>query len=136
MIHLLWGLLNFLLPLSFFYFALGLIFKGRKFLEPYPKGLVGLALFIGTLGFLKFATKNSKEEPFVSFKPVIIDFVPVVDKLSNRIELTLIRDINTGEINKESSPLSLHGFMSGLRWNHLQISESNGRLAVESWWDW
>lgn len=136
MIHLLWGVFNLLLLLSFYYFALGLIFKGKKFLEPYPKVLVGLVLIFGTFGFLKSATKNSHEQSFISSKPVKIDFVPVVDKLSNRIELTLIRDIETGEIDKESSTSSLHGFMSGLRWNHLQISESNGRLAVEGWWDW
>jgi hypothetical protein len=136
MIHLLWSVFNLLLLLSFYYFALGLIFKGRKFLESYPKVFVGLVLIFGTFGFLKSATKNSQEQQIMNSKPVKIDFVPVVDKLSNRIELTLIRDINTGEIDKESSTSSLHGFMSGLRWNHLQISESNGRLAVEGWWDW
>jgi len=136
MIQFLWSIFNLLLLLSFYYFALALIFKGRKFLESYPQVLVGAVLIFGTFGFLKSATKNSQEQSFINSKPVKIDFIPVVDKLSNRIELTLVRDINTGEIDKESSTSSLHGFISGLRWNHLQLSETNGHLAVEGWWDW
>jgi hypothetical protein len=136
MIQFLWSIFNLLLLLSFYYFALALIFKGRKFLESYPQVLVGAVLIFGTFGFLKSATKNSQEQSFINSKPVKIDFIPVVEKLSNRIELTLIRDIDTGEIDKESSTSSLHGFMSGLRWNHLQLSETNGHLAVEGWWDW
>ncbi len=110
MIQFLWNVLNLLLVLSFYYFALGLIFNGRKFLESYPKVFVGLVLIFGTFGFLKSANKNSKEEPFISSKPVKIDFIPVVEKLSNRIEFTLIRDVETGEIDKEASTFSFHGF--------------------------
>ncbi|WP_338227157.1 hypothetical protein [Algoriphagus taiwanensis] len=62
--------------------------------------------------------------------------LPVKEGLSTDLSLTLIQDIETGEINQEFSSSNLHGLVLGLKWNHLQVIEKNGVLQVEGWYDW
>ncbi len=135
MIYLIWSLLNLFLILSFFYFAIGLIVKGRKFLEPYFKPFVLFVLVFGTYGFVKYASKKLQEEVKVNPNPSTQEVIPVSEQLSNTISLTLCRDKDTGEIDQEFSKSYIHGLVMGLKWNHVQVTEKDGNLEVEGWWD-
>ncbi len=136
MIYLIWSLLNLFLILSFFYFAIGLIVKGKKFLEPYFKPFVLFVLVFGTMGFLKSATKGLKSETKFINHPTTRETFLVSEQLSNTLSLTVYRSKETGEIIQEFSSSDLQGLVMGLSWKHLYVVEKNGQLQLEGWWDW
>ncbi|MFN3759384.1 MAG: hypothetical protein ACK4SF_09220 [Algoriphagus aquaeductus] len=136
MINLLWSLLNLFLVLSFYYFAIGLVVRGRKFLAPYFKPFVLFVLVFGTFGFLNLATKGSERNVKINNRPSTVEKVLVSEYLSNKLFITLIRDGETGEINPEFSTSDLQGLVMGLKWNHFQVIEKDGKLELAGWWDW
>ncbi len=134
--YLIWSLLNLFLVLSFFFFAFGLILKGRQFLQPYFKPFVVFVLVFGTFGVLNSTTKGFRKEPKLINQPTTRETFLVSEHLSNKLLLTLHRDRETGEIIQEFSSSDLQGLVMGLSWKHLEVVESNGQLQVEGWWDW
>lgn len=136
MINLLWSLLNLFLVLSFYYFAIGLVVRGRKFLAPYFKPFVLFVLVFGTFGFLNLATKGSERNVKINNRPSTVEKVLVSEYLSNKLFITLIRDGETGEIKPEFSTSDLQGLVMGLKWNHFQVIEKDGKLELAGWWDW
>jgi hypothetical protein len=136
MINLLWSLLNLFLVLSFYYFTIGLVVRGRKFLAPYFKPFVLFVLVFGTFGFLNSATKGSERNVKINNRPSTVEKVLVSEYLSNKLFITLIKDGETGEINPEFSTSDLQGLVMGLKWNHFQVIEKDGKLELAGWWDW
>ena len=136
MIHLLWSLLNLFLILSFYFFAIGLIFRGRKTIEPYFKPFVVVVLFLGISGFLSSGFGKNKNKAPVIPKPHEQLAYPVFNHLSNKMELTIYRDLENGEINQEYSMSRVSGLVLGLRWTHVMVTENQDGLEVEGFWDW
>jgi len=136
MIHLLWSLLNLFLILSFYFFAIGLIFRGRKTIEPYFKPFVVVVLFLGISGFLSSGFGKNKNKAPVIPKPHEQLAYPVFNHLSNKMELTIYRDLENGEINQEYSMSRVSGLVLGLRWTHVMVTENQDGLKVEGFWDW
>jgi hypothetical protein len=136
MIYLIWSLLNLFLILSFFYFAIGLIVKGRKFLEPYFKPFVFSVLVFGIMGLISSITIGSKRETLLINHPTTRETFLVSEQLSNTLSLTVYRSKETGEIIQEFSSSDLQGLVMGLSWKHLYVVEKNGQLQLEGWWDW
>lgn len=136
MIFLLWSLLNLFLILSFYYFTIGLIVRGRKFLASYFKPYVLFVMVFGTYGFVKSASKYLQQEAKVNHRASTIQIIPVSEQLSNKLILTLIRDAQTGEVDQKFSSSDLQGLVLGLRWNHVQVVEKTENMEVEGWWDW
>lgn len=136
MIYLLWSLLNLFLVLSFFYFAIGLIFRGRKTIEPYFKPFVFVVLFFGFTGFLGSYKKKNEDKTLVIPMPLERKNYSVFSHLSNKMELTIYRDPETKVINQEFSKSSIHGLVMGLQWHHVMVSENVNELEVEGFWEW
>ncbi len=136
MIHLLWSLLNLFLILSFYFFAIGLIFRGRKTIEPYFKPFVVVVLFLGISGFLSAGSGKNKNKSTVIPRPLEQTAYPVFSHLSNKMEVTIYRDPETGEINQEYSESRVSGLVMGLRWTHVMVAENQDGLEVEGFWDW
>ena len=136
MVYLIWSLLNLFLILSFFFFAITLIVKGRKYLKTYSRPFVIFVLIFGSVGFLNSANKRGEVKAKINQKPSKTSVLRVKEGLSTYLSLTLIQDIETGEINQEFSSTNLHGLVLGLKWNHLQVLQKNGVLQVEGWYDW
>lgn len=136
MIQLIWSLINLFLVLSFFFFVLGLVIRGRKFLDRYFLPFVYSVLFFGVFGLLNLQNSGSVAEIEYFSRAVDVTTIPVVHQFSNKLELRLFKDSNTGDVLQEYTTSSLHGFVSGLRWTHLRATESPDRIEVEGFWDW
>lgn len=136
MIYLLWSLFNLFLVLSFLYFAIGLIFRGRKTIEPYFKPFVFVVLFLGLTGMLRSSTKKEKSNSLEIPRLLEQTTYPVFSQLSNKMHLTVFRDPKTKEVIQEYSISRISGLVMGIRWNHLMVIENKNGLEVEGWWDW
>lgn len=136
MIQLLWSLLNLFLILSFYFFAIGLIFRGRKTIEPYFRPFVIVVLFLGISGFLGSSPGKNKSKSVVIPRPLEQSTYPVFSHLSNKMEITIYRDPETGAIDQEYSLSRVSGLVLGLRWTHVLIAENQDGFEVEGFWDW
>lgn len=129
MYQLLWGILNLFLVVSFFYFLIGLVIKGRKFLNPYPKIFTVPVLVFGVLGLLNSTT--SKEKTFPIYKGfATMEGIEVSENLANTIHLVLVRDMETKKIFYEGSHSNLSGFVMGMDWEHLGVIEKGNITEV------
>lgn len=134
MIQLLWGILNLFLILSFFYFLIGLIFRGRKVLAGYSKLYTIPILFLGFAAFLH--SKEKEEDKHISVGKATIEFIEVSKNLTNKISLLLIRDKDSGKIIQERTYSSIHGFTSGLKWEHKGVVSEGKKLKVSGIMHW
>lgn len=133
MFDFLWGILNLILVLSFFFFLIGLVVRGKKFLDPYPKVFTGPVLFFGVLGLLN--STSSSQKPISSYKGFATSqVIDVAEYLSNKIQLVLVRDSESKEIFHEGSYSSIHGFVMGLEWQHVGLVEKDKRLEVHGFY--
>ncbi|TDQ18417.1 hypothetical protein DFQ04_0216 [Algoriphagus boseongensis] len=133
MILILWGLLNLFLMLAFLFFALGLILRGRKFFEGYNLKHVFLVLFIGISGFLLMPKSKKTEARIIYGK---MEVIRIEENLTNSIFLNLVRDKDTGEILQEETNSTMSGFVAGIDWHHLGVSEKDEKLILEGFITW
>lgn len=136
MIGLIWGILNLILILSFFYFALGLLFKGRKWLHQYDRRLTYPVLFIG---FLSIAAqgKRSKKEINSHLKfPVSMETTKVKNDLVSNFHITLIREKESSKLLLNESSTNLLGFIAGREWVHLGFSLEGNQIIAYGMMNW
>ena len=129
MVQLIWGILNLLFILSFFYLIIGLVVKGRKFLKPYPKVVTFPILILGVLGSLSYSISEEKHTP-VYTGLATVEEREVSQNLTNSIKLVIVKDKVTGEILNDHSYSTAHGFVLGLEWKHLGVIEHENRIEV------
>ncbi len=129
MLQLIWGILNLLFILSFFYLLIGLVVKGRKFLEPYSKVVTFPILILGVLGFLSNSVSEEKHIPVFTGLATVEEW-EVSQNLTNSIKLVLMKDKKTGEIINDHSYSTAQGFVLGLQWKHLGVIEHENRIEV------
>lgn len=134
MLQLLWGILNLFLILSFFYFLIGLIFRGRKILAGYSKLYTIPVLFLGFAALIN--PKENEEEKPVPVGLATIEFIEVSENLTNKISLVLIRDKDSGKIIQERTYSSIHGFTSGLEWEHQGVVNEGKKLKISGIKHW
>lgn len=134
MIQLLWGMLNLFLILSFFYFLIGLIFRGRKVLAGYSKLYTIPVLFLGFAALIN--PKEKEEEKPIHKGLVTMETIEVSRNLTNKISLELIRDKDSGKIIQERTYSDIHGFVSGLKWEHKDVKSKGKKLKVSGILHW
>jgi hypothetical protein len=134
MIQLLWGILNLFLILSFFYFLIGLIFRGRKVLAGYSKLYTIPVLFLGFAALIN--PKEPEDDKPVSVGLVTMETIEVSRNLTNKISLELIRNKDSGKIIQERTYSSIHGFTSGLVWEHIGVVIEGKKLKVSGVKHW
>lgn len=135
MLQLLWGVINLFLVLSFFYFGIGILIRGRKFLIGYNKFFTVPVLLIGFLGVI--FSEKIEDKIIPGYKGLAtMETILVSKNLSNTIQLFLVRDKETGQLLQEKSHSSVHGFVMGLDWDHLLVIEKKETLQIRGVLHW
>ena len=135
MIQLLWGILNLFLVLSFFFFLIGTLIRGRKFLMGYNKLFTVPVLLLGIFGVLSSKKDEDKKTP-VYKGMATMETISVAKNISNNISLILVRDKETGQLIQERSYSTVHGFVMGLDWDHLVVIENRETLQIRGMLHW
>lgn len=135
MLQLLWGVINLFLVLSFFYFGIGILIRGRKFLIWYNKFFTVPVLLIGFLGVI--FSEKIEDKIIPGYKGLAtMETILVSKNLSNTIQLFLVRDKETGQLLQEKSYSSVHGFVMGLDWDHLLVIEKKETFQIRGVLHW
>lgn len=118
-----------------FLFLLGLIFRGKKFLNDYSKLFTSPVLILGIFGIL-YSTGN-EDKPIPSYRGLAtMETILVSKNLSNKIQLHVVRDEETGRIFQEGSFSFIQGFVLGLKWRHFSVTSNVSSLEVSGSWEW
>jgi len=135
MIQLLWGILNLFLVLSFFFFLIGTLIRGRKFLMGYNKLFTVPVLLLGIFGVLSSKKDEEKKIP-IHKEMATVETLSAAKNLSNNISLVLVRDKETEQILQERSFSTFHGFVMGLDWDHMVVIENKDTLQIRGVLHW
>jgi hypothetical protein len=135
MIQLLWGILNLFLVLSFFFFLIGTLIRGRKFLMGYNKLFTVPVLLLGIFGVLSSKKDEEKKIP-IHKEMATVETLSAAKNLSNNISLVLVRDKETEQILQERSYSTFHGFVMGLDWDHMVVIENKDTLQIRGVLHW
>lgn len=135
MLQLFWGILNLFLVLSFFFFIIAILVRGRKFLIGYNKLFTIPVLILGIFGVL--SSKKDEDKIIPGYKGMAtMETISVAKNLSNNISLILVRDKETGQLIHERSYSTVHGFVMGLDWDHLVVIENRETLQIRGMLHW
>jgi hypothetical protein len=129
MLDLIWGLFNFTAIIYFFYLLVGLIIKGRKSLQNQPKILSFPILIIGVSAILS-STKNQESKVNIIEQGHKMEVIQMNYSSLNKLEVILVTNNLTGDINPIFSRSSLSGFVSGRNWEHHSVDLINDKLSV------
>lgn len=135
MLQLLWGILNLFLVLSFFFFLIGTLIRGRKFLMGYNKLFTVPVLLLGIFGVLSSKKDEDKKIP-IHKGMATVETISVAKNLSNNISMVLVRDKETEQILQERSYSTFHGFVMGLDWDHMVVIENKDTLQIRGVLHW
>ena len=135
MIHLIWGVLNILLILTWLWIGFSLLFRRKSLvvgnLKPYS-----IFFIVGLLVLFSAKSKDS-ESPKMSYnKPISVTIVKTGETLTNHISILIIRDKESGEILPQYTHSNLTGFMAGLDWEQSGVNERDGKLEVSGILSW
>ena len=135
MLQLFWGILNLFLVLSFFFFIIAILVRGRKFLTGYNKLFTIPVLILGIFGVL--SSKNDEDKIIPGYNGMAtMETISVANNISNNISLILVRDKETGQLIHERSYSTVHGFVMGLDWDHLVVIENKDTLQIRGVLHW
>lgn len=65
-----------------------------------------------------------------------MEVIDVSKKLTNKIQLKLVRDKVTGEIYQEGSHSNLQGFVLGLKWKYQGVIKKDNELHIHGMLVW
>ncbi|EAZ80061.1 hypothetical protein [Algoriphagus machipongonensis] len=129
MLYLIWSVFNILFFLTWAYLAICFLTgKHSIFKKSFSIGYI--ILIIGIISLISGKSKESTNSSTPSNKPVNIEIIKIEESTLNNLYLTLIRDKETDSILHDLSSSTLTGFISGLKWTHMGISENNGNLTL------
>jgi hypothetical protein len=125
-LDLLWGIINGVAILYFFYLLIGLIFRGRKIIQNHPRILSFPILILGILGILSLESKKDIPVKIIE-SSYSMESIAVPYSAINELHLLIYRNKTTGEINPVISESTLSGFVLGRSWGHRSVDFKEGK---------
>ncbi|MBN3583578.1 hypothetical protein JYB64_14350 [Algoriphagus aestuarii] len=135
MVHLTWGIINLFFFFSWIYLAIKFLSGNRSFFKKHSK-LYTLILIFGFISFVSGRSENDEADAEPITKPTSLNFAKTNKTLTYEIDLTLVRDKNTGMIIQDKSQSNLQGFVIGLGWKHLSVAEKEKEVELTGFLSW
>lgn len=135
MVHLIWGIINILFFVSWIYLAIKFLSGNRSFFKRHSK-FYTLILVFGFISFVSGRSEADEQNTDHLDSPTVLQFAKVNETLTYGIDLTLVRDKETGMVIQDRSQSSLEGFVSGLGWKHFSVLENENDLELTGFLSW